>query len=91
MHIGWPIGTVAGHASDTRQYVRDPNGALQPIKLKSTFDSHAALPDDAVFSGYGTGKAELWTSPADVDSAVYLVFRDRVERWPRLDPMIACA
>ena len=51
-------------------------------------------PEDAVATGFRSGDAELWVSPADADGdtygAVYVV-DDDVERWPRTREEIACA
>jgi hypothetical protein len=51
---------------------------------------HIALPPDARATGYRNGELELWLSPSARDSA-YLRVGDDVERWPRADPVVACA
>jgi hypothetical protein len=75
------------------QYVRDPHGVLE-AHVVAPYDGDAALPADAVATGFRRGEAELWVSPADADgdtySAVYVV-DGAVERWPRTRDEVACA
>ncbi|MEX0783129.1 MAG: hypothetical protein WD557_10795 [Dehalococcoidia bacterium] len=82
----WWIALDRGPESDGGQYVRDPSGVLDSLHLPEmptpgTFAEQTQLPGDAVPSGYHTEEAELWLEPDG--SAVYLVFEDRIERWPR--------
>ena len=75
------------------QYLRDPDGVLEALVV-APYDGDASLPEDAVATGFHSGDAELWVSPADADGdtygAVYVV-DDDVERWPRTREEIACA
>jgi hypothetical protein len=69
---------------DRREYLRDPKGeAAANGWLTGPYDGDAALPPDAVDTGWTNGNVDLWESPSDVDDAVYLVRGDVVERWPR--------
>jgi len=88
LFVGWPLGTVSQTSAEVREFVRDPNGVfdqrLRPLVR------HAVLPADAADTGYRTGGLELWLSPSNPDAA-YLRSGSDVERWPRADPLIACA
>ena len=44
------------------------------------------LPDAGRLAG-----VRLYVSPSDDEKAIYLVGRDAVERWPRVDPFYGCA
>jgi hypothetical protein len=55
-----------------------------------TQDIHIALPPDARATGYRKGELELWLSASEPDAA-YLRVDDDVERWPRANPVVACA
>jgi hypothetical protein len=86
--IGWPLGTHAQFATEARQYVRDPRNI---VGLRSRLDLHSKLPSDARSTGLRDGEAELYIAPSDVDRAVYIVYGNTVERWPRSDPMTVCS
>ena len=86
--IGWPLGTPAQFASQARQYVRDPKNV---VGLRSRLDLHTKLPPGARSTGFRDGEAELYIAPRDVDRAVYVVYGNTVERWPRSDPMTTCS
>jgi hypothetical protein len=92
LHAAWPLGSAQSDPSDPwRQYARDPDGLLAD-RGHTSFEPDATLPADATFSGYSHGSWQLWTSPRDVDSAVYLVdtVTLAVERWPRIRPIALC-
>lgn len=85
LHVGWPLGRESEDNSQSRQYVRDPQGVLPRDVVSEAPDLAATLPEDAELSWYVTVGHELWISPAEVDQAVYLVIDGAVERWPRAD------
>ena len=62
---------------------------MDPV-LRDALAVHVALPADASDTGYRHQELELWLSPSEPDAA-YLRAGDDVERWPRADPVIACA
>jgi hypothetical protein len=88
--VGWPLGRAAVTDKDARQYVRDPGNAFAD-KTLATFLPSAALPEDAIFSGYRYGEDELWVSPETIDTAVDIVRNGVVEQWPRARELFACA
>ncbi len=90
MHVGWPLGHDAADISESRQYLRDPEGVFERDSLMTTFDADIDLPPRAEYTGYRTDFMELWLAEKD-DAAAYLVFADHVERWPRAEQPIACA
>jgi hypothetical protein len=89
LRLRWPLGTVSRTAAEIRQFIRDPRGVIdQDFRVRLAI--HIALPPDARATGYRNGELELWLSPSARDSA-YLRVGDDVERWPRADPVVACA
>ena len=79
--MGWPFGT----ARDERAYVRDPGNVFGDSRVAGLVREETALPPDArdtLLRQYGT--PQIWLVPGD-DSFVYMVYADRIERWP-LDP-----
>ena len=84
--IGWPLGSLAYHSDQAREYLRDPEGKVtgHPVRLD------ASLPSDAVATGFRDGPVELYLSRSDQDRFAYLVLGASVERWPRQDPMAGC-
>jgi hypothetical protein len=89
MHLGWPLGTVSQTSTEIHQFIRDPDGVIDQ-RLRDKLAIAIDLPPDARDTGYRNGELELWLSPSDPDAA-YLRVRDDVERWPRADPVLACA
>ena len=91
LNIGWPVGTKAETADDSRQYVRRGPMVLGSERFVSPYIGDTELPDDAKFTGYtdDTGM-ELWLAPSDQDNAAYLVYRTHIELWPRAEPGFAC-
>jgi hypothetical protein len=85
LYVRWPGRT------QRMLYVRDPDGKTGTDSYKTTFDRSISLPRSARFSGYRRGDVELWMSEDAVGREVYLVFSDRVERWPRANPEFGCA
>ena len=90
LHVGWPIEHDAADASESRQFVRDPQGVLPQDSLMSKFDDSAILFGGAEYTGYRTDFIELWLFPQD-DTGAFLMFADHVEWWPRAEEPIACA
>lgn len=91
LHLGWPVGTPAETASDIRQYVRDPGGVLpESVEKEASLALDAELPEAAEPTGYDVNTVELWLGEDGGDDAVYVVFADHVERWPRTAEVIAC-
>jgi hypothetical protein len=73
------------------QFLRDTRGELRGF-LRTTFDSHASLPDDAKDTGYQRSDRHLWIDRRGI--AVYLVAvgnPGNVERWPATKERVACA
>jgi hypothetical protein len=91
LFIGWPPGTVTTGASQARQYVRDPLGAIQGHAFKERLRRNVTLPADARPTGYRYGRLEIWLSPSDDAEGIYVVSGRDAERWPRSDPMTLCA
>jgi hypothetical protein len=89
--LGWPPGTAAETAAHARQYVRDPTRTLPASDLSEHLDLDAALPPDAIDTGYRYGPVALYVGRRDADEAVYLVAGRDIERWPRSDPMTVCS
>jgi hypothetical protein len=88
--IGWPLGTRATTSSQTRMYIRDPDG-VYGVEFRDRLVLHAALPPDARRSGYRVGQIEIYLAPSDQDDAIYVVAPPGAERWPRVDPQRLCA
>ncbi|CAN5627131.1 hypothetical protein BH24ACT14_BH24ACT14_17730 [soil metagenome] len=90
LFLGWPPGTAARTALDSRQYVCDPQGVLPVVPLGSSLDLDTRLPPRARPAGFRSDEVELWFGPDGGATAVYLRFDDHVERWPR-SREFACA
>lgn len=87
-HCGWETVTYLNFME--RYYISDPRAALS-APLVIPFSDDAALPADAVDTGFRRDGAELWIS--NDATVAYLVKDDRVEAWPTpVDPNgIFCA
>jgi len=90
LHIGWPPGTISTIATQARQYIRDPRGVIRD-SYRDRLGRNVGLPEDARPTGYRLGAIELYLSPSDQESWIYVVSPSDQERWPRADPMVACA
>ncbi|MDP9442883.1 MAG: hypothetical protein M3P83_00445 [Actinomycetota bacterium] len=86
-HCGWQRATFLTLGRD-RTFIRDPGGLIDEDSLRGTFRADAALPDDAVDTGYRHAGRQLWVA-AD-DSAAFLVASDRTERWPATSRPVLC-
>lgn len=91
MHIGWPLGTQADTAADIRQYLRDPQGVLPDGTTPTSLDTDAQVPESASPTAYEAGDVQLWLGEDGGQNAVYVVFPDHAERWPRATEVFACA
>jgi hypothetical protein len=90
LQLGWPLGTDYRDTS-VRQYVRDPQNELPSHwNLEGAYKADVRLPAAALYSGHSTDGVQLWVDPQADDEHLYLVFRERVERWPRAEPIVAC-
>lgn len=87
LSIGWPLGTRASRADQSRLYIRDPNDV---VGYRERLIRNATIPHDARPTGYQLGSIQIYFSPSDQDQAVYLVAPAGAERWPRADPMTGC-
>ncbi|MCI0632836.1 MAG: hypothetical protein L0206_02810 [Actinobacteria bacterium] len=90
--LAWPLGSDAQTANDERRiYLRDPGGVFTGEFGVPPPDLQATLPPDAAPTGYHRGPWELWSSPTNVEDAVYLVADDgTAERWPRARQVTYC-
>lgn len=63
-------------------YVRDPDNQLEESEGQVTqnWDGDTTMPDDASFTGFKKGDAELWRSPSV--NAVFVKTPSTVELWP---------
>jgi hypothetical protein len=57
-------------------YARDVDGSLA---TSPSFEAHATLPSDAIFTGWRDGNRQLWTDTTTV--SIYIVSPNGVERW----------
>lgn len=89
--IGWPVGTRASTAEHARQYIRDPYRKVIGASLSGTWRRNPEVPSDAKDTGYRYGTVKLYLAPSDSDRYLYLIAPADSERWPRSDPMTACA
>jgi hypothetical protein len=92
-HCDWQDITFLsmGPEGDGTQFLRDTRGELREF-LRTTFDAHATLPDDAKDTGYQRSDRHLWIDRRGI--AVYLVAVSNpgnVERWPATKERVACA
>lgn len=90
LHVGWPLGTAADTAADIRQYVRDPKGVLPDVVMGS-FGADVQVPAGASATGYEADGVGLWLGEDGGEEAIYVVFEEHAERWPRTAEVIACA
>jgi hypothetical protein len=91
LNIGWPLGTSAITAAQSRLYVRDPNGILGGQSLTGAWARNPSLPADARDTGYRYGALKLYLAPSNEDANAYLIAPADSERWPRSQPLLACS
>ncbi|TCB99078.1 hypothetical protein E0H26_06645 [Micromonospora zingiberis] len=89
LDLSWPPGSGT---PGQRQYVRDPEGALDRPALQQSFEAEATLPPDAAATGYERDGMALWLADSDAERTAYLVdvASGKVESWPRADPPFGC-
>ncbi len=86
-HCGWESATFL--RVDGRNYVSDPRHVLDDRNLVAPFDDDAALPADAVDTGYQRQGQRVWLS-SDRRIA-FVVTAEAVEAWPSATEQIGCA
>jgi hypothetical protein len=92
-HCGWDGLFLSVDVEDEsighRTYVRDESSVPEDaITTKSASD--AALPPDAIDTGFHTGHVQLWISTARDQESAYLVDEEGgTERWPEV--VFGCA
>ena len=85
-HCGWETATFL--RLDGELYLRDPNGVLADQTV-GRFRTEAALPTDAVNTGWHTADWRLFTVPDQ--RFVYVMTTDgTIERWSRAKQEIGC-
>lgn len=77
----WWVMLGRTEVSSGLSFLRDSDGVLFERVQEEPFGADVRLPANAIDPGLSTKEAELWLDPDE--SAAYLVFDDRVERWPR--------
>jgi hypothetical protein len=87
--IGWPLGHAEPNLSNARWYVRDPAPFMKGLLL-GEFAVDVTPPQDARYSDYHNATYQLWLSPSDEDSAVYMKTATSFERWPRAKQALFC-
>ena len=92
-HCDWQDITFLsmGEEGDGPQFLRDTRGELRDF-VRTTFDPHATLPEDAKDTGYQRCNRHLWIDRSGI--AAYLVAvgnPGNVERWPATKERVACA
>ncbi len=91
LHVGISLGDVKKKYG-TPTFTHDPYGDLNRGGWQLVqFDGNAELPEDAEFSGYLNDGVELWVSPSRLETEVYMIDGDKVEKWPRMNPRVGCA
>jgi hypothetical protein len=79
-HCGWQSATFVYYEGN--RYVHDPEGvfSMSDGGIEMTYEEDVALPDDATFTGFKKGDAELWEAPGL--EAVFVKTDEGVEQWP---------
>lgn len=92
LELAWPIGSEIKRPTPTddryHAFVRLPkenDERESGFRPTTTFDPTATLPDNAYYAGYQREGWRLWVSDERIDQAVWLVRKNRVERWPAVD------
>jgi len=90
LQVAWPPQGTASR-TESRQFVRDPEGRLGVAALKTGYQADGKLPADAAASGFVNDGTELWFAASDQDTRAYLVAADGgVEVWPRATQPLGC-
>ena len=85
-HCDWE--TVTFLRLDGQGYISDPDGVLGGRGFVASYDPDAALPPDAIDTGYRQDDHRLWLSSDR--SIAYVVTGDVVEAWPSSTEELAC-
>ena len=85
-HCGWE--TVTFLTFDGRGYISDPDDVLGGSGFVAPFDADAALPPDAVDTGYRQAGRRLWLSSDGL--IAFVVTDDAVEAWPSSTAEFGC-
>lgn len=90
-HCGWETAHFLELRSEDGvawQFVRDPDERVRTDPLPESFAAESERPDDATWTGWSAGDAELWIGP-EGDYA-YLGTGDDSERWGATPYIIGC-
>lgn len=92
LRLSWPPGRTYDDPRRQRMYIKDPGGVLDFAPyLRAGYDGSAALPADAIDTGYRNDGFALWYSPGAGETRVFLVGPDdTVESWPRATTPVGC-
>lgn len=77
LNMGSPLGEKTKSADKTRQYLRDPEGVLEPEWMVGDYEAEVELPKGAEYTGYRTDFMELWFDPDDDARGLPGVLRPR--------------
>lgn len=90
LEVAWPPeDALAGKATGSRFYVRDPGSVVPSELLAAPYDGGAALDFRSVYTGLHTTTFQLWVGE-DEEFYIYVVSGSRVEAWPRIDARPDC-
>lgn len=92
LYIGIPFGSIKETGRNSHLYISDPENvfANEADHFLTTYDPDTTLPADAKYTGYIREGVEFWISDTEILSAVYMVDDEKIERWPKADPQLAC-
>ena len=83
LHLGHPLG-LPFDPLVTYEYVRDPNGeALSQGWATEPWRAGVVVPRDAADTRWTNGNIDVWISPSEVETAIYVMVGGAFERWPR--------
>ncbi len=85
-HCNWE--TVTFLTLDGEGYISDPEDVLGGRGFVTSFDADAALPPDALDTGYRQDNRRLWLSSDRL--IAYVVTDDAVEAWPSSSATFTC-
>jgi hypothetical protein len=90
--MGWPLGRSHDKPRPHRIFVRDPSDVFGDEATSEAFVEDAELPKEATDTGFRQQEdgAQLWMVDGN-DSFTYVVYEDRIERWPLDESPPGCA